>query len=230
MALCTACCTHNSVIAIRREGFQKQRILYFTLDGRPLDEDGLSEILKIAVVTRKSSDPEPIKQPPDSVGEEPKDRRAGSVAQAFLSGKTGSREPTPLKPHSVVVAVRLQWATLALGLVRIVVDFARLTSLAGAAFAYLIWIFTFVLMAFLLFKISARKNWARITLLVMFIIGIIPYLPGILADVRKSPLIGTLSIIQTGLQAYALFLLFRSPANLWFRKSSPFSGMRPGGP
>ncbi|MGQ9677604.1 MAG: hypothetical protein ACUVX1_18235 [Chloroflexota bacterium] len=43
------CCTHNSVVAVKRVGLIKTRVLYFTLDGRQLDEHGLALVRDKAV-------------------------------------------------------------------------------------------------------------------------------------------------------------------------------------
>lgn len=125
------------------------------------------------------------------------------------------------KPQPVVTAVNLLWASLAVGLVKMLMDFSNLSSMAPAAFTNFILIFTFALIAFLIFKISAGRDWARITFLVMFIIGILPALPIVLGELSRSAVVGVLSVAQIGLQVYALFLLFTRPGSSWFRKAVP---------
>ena len=125
------------------------------------------------------------------------------------------------KPQPVVTAVNLLWASLAVGLVKMLMDFSNLSGMAPAAFTNIILIFTFALIAFLIFKISAGRNWARITLLVMFIIGVLPTLPIVLDDFSRSAVVGALSVAQIGLQVYALILLFTQPGSSWFRKVVP---------
>jgi hypothetical protein len=73
-------------------------------------------------------------------------------------------------------------------------------------------------MAFLIFKISTGKNWARITYLVLFIIGMLPAVPVILGEFSRLPVVGALSLAQVGLQLFALVLLFTKPGSGWFRK------------
>ena len=125
------------------------------------------------------------------------------------------------KPQPVITAVNLLWASLAVGLVKMLMDFSNLSSMAPAAFTNFILIFTFALIAFLIFKISAGRDWARITFLVMFIIGILPALPIVLGELSRSAVVGVLSVAQIGLQVYALFLLFTRPGSSWFRKAVP---------
>lgn len=126
--------------------------------------------------------------------------------------------PAAQKPQSVVTAINLLWASLAVGLVKMLIDFSNLSALAPAAFTNFILVFTFALLGFLIFKISAGRNWARITFLVMFIIGVLPALPIVLDEFSRSAVVGALSVAQTGLQVYALYLLFTQPSSGWFRK------------
>jgi Zn-dependent protease with chaperone function len=75
------CCTHNSLVAIKREGVLRKRIRFFALDGRELDENGLSAIREIAVATRDSADREAIRQPGRLAADESKAAPAGSSAK-----------------------------------------------------------------------------------------------------------------------------------------------------
>jgi hypothetical protein len=122
------------------------------------------------------------------------------------------------KPQSVSTAVNLLWASMAVGLVKMLMDFSNLSAVAPAAFTNFVLVFTFALNAFLIFKISAGRNWARITFLVMFVIGMLPTLPLMLGELSRSPVVGALSVAQVGLHVYALFLLFTQPGSVWFRK------------
>lgn len=125
------------------------------------------------------------------------------------------------KPQTVGTAVNLLWASLAVGLVKMLMDFSNLSALAPAAFTNFVLIFTFALIGFLIFKISAGKNWARITFLVMFVLGMLPTLPLVFSEFSRSPVVGALSVAQIGLQVYALFLLFTQPGSSWFRQVVP---------
>ncbi|MEQ1535132.1 MAG: hypothetical protein ABL923_04580 [Burkholderiaceae bacterium] len=122
------------------------------------------------------------------------------------------------KPQPVATAVNLLWASMAVGLVKMLMDFSYLSAVAPAAFTNFVLVFTFALIAFLIFKISVGRNWARITFLVMFVIGMLPTLPLMLGELSRSPVVGALSVAQVGLQVYALFLLFTQPGSVWFRK------------
>lgn len=130
-------------------------------------------------------------------------------------------QSTVEQPQSVRAAVNLLWASLVVGLVKMLMDFSNLSAVAPAAFTNFVLIFTFAIIGFLIFKLSAGRNWARITFLVMFVIGMLPTLPLVLSEFSRSPVVGALSVAQIGLQVYALFLLFTKPGSVWFRKITP---------
>lgn len=123
------------------------------------------------------------------------------------------------KPKSAVLAVKLLWVSLAIGLIPILMDFSVFNNTETLAFTSFILIFTFGLLGFLFAKISAGKNWARVTFLVLFIIGGLPGMFLILERFSRSSFVGILSVVQIGLQGYALFLLFTQPGSSWFRKT-----------
>jgi hypothetical protein len=125
------------------------------------------------------------------------------------------------RPQPVGTAVNLLWASLAVGLVKAVIEYSYLITQASTAFTNFVLFFTFALIGLLIFKISAGKNWARITLLVLFIIGVLPTLLIVLSEFSRSPMVGAISVAQIGLQGYALFLLFTHPGGAWFRKVLP---------
>jgi len=59
-----------------------------------------------------------------------------------------------------------------------------------------------------------RMNWSRFLLAVMFVLG----LPSNLMDMFKNfpSILGVLILIQIGLEAYAVFLIFQPPSSEWF--------------
>lgn len=122
------------------------------------------------------------------------------------------------KTKPVVTAVSLLWVSLAVGVVKMLIDFLYYSALAPAAFTNFVLVCTFAFVAFLIIKISAGRNWARITFLVLFVLGMLPTLPLMLDEFSRLPVVGALSVAQVGLQVYALFLLFSQPGKLWFRK------------
>jgi len=75
----------------------------------------------------------------------------------------------------------------------------------------------FGLLFFLVMKISAGRNWARIVCLVLVLLGLPFAISAYVQEVRIHLVSGTLSIIILILQLIGTFLLFTKQSNLWFR-------------
>ena len=123
------------------------------------------------------------------------------------------------KPQPVTTAVKLLWTSFALGLIKLPMDLSSLNSAAPTPYVYFVMFFTFIVIGYLIYRISAGENWARITFLAMLIIGLLPSLPQISGEFSRAPLSATLLLTQIGLQAYALILLFTQPGSGWFNKA-----------
>lgn len=120
------------------------------------------------------------------------------------------------KPQSVSTAVNLLWMSLAIHLVSTLMKYFNVGGvLASHWLPNSIVVFGIAISAFLIFTISAGKNWARVVYLVVFVTDVIP-LSFILADFSQSLLINILFMTKIGLQAYAMFMLFTQPARSWF--------------
>jgi len=51
-----SCCTPSSLVAVKEEGFFKKRIKYFSLDGKPLDENHLSRMREVEKEAKRFAD------------------------------------------------------------------------------------------------------------------------------------------------------------------------------
>ena len=117
-------------------------------------------------------------------------------------------------PRPVRVAVGLLWASMALGVINGIIDFPS----GSRSFMYVVAVVVFAVQALLFFNIAAGRNWARITFLVLFLLGAMMSLPLFLPMfVFAPPAAALLVLLMTFLQAYALVLLFTQPGSGWFR-------------
>lgn len=130
-----------------------------------------------------------------------------------------------VKPKTVVIAVNLLWATLALGLVNVVLNYSAFSQAAdnasaigGMRFMIGILLFTWGFSAFLFMQISAGKNWSRITFLVMFVLGLLQTFSTLKAVLSATPAVGAITMLTLVFDVVALFLVFTSPGSLWFSK------------
>lgn len=73
----------------------------------------------------------------------------------------------------------------------------------------------------LMWLIHRGKNWARITLAILFLLGLLPMLAKLPDDLARAPLLACVQLTQIVLQAVSLFLLFQRASHAWFRSLAP---------
>jgi hypothetical protein len=71
--------------------------------------------------------------------------------------------------------------------------------------------------AFVVYKIFRGRNWARITYLVLFLLGIVFAVHGFTLLLERSPTRAALSLVVQAARFIALVLLFTRPSGAWFR-------------
>lgn len=131
------------------------------------------------------------------------------------------------QPQKVNTAVKLLYASLGLGIISSVLFPPGLdevssfdSALNDSLFIFFTAGLTFGLTWLLIYMIGKGKNWARITFLVFFIIGIplsIVTFPLFLL-LSDTPVIdGSLFLVQTGMDLVALVFLFQEESSAWFK-------------
>lgn len=125
------------------------------------------------------------------------------------------------RPKNVNTALFLFYASLAVGLVRSILEFPRIIQMAGptASPGTIIFIQATVLIFLggLVYGIGERKNWARWTFTILFVIGLPLYISPLIQTLEADLLAGIFAILQGVAQAVAIVLLFIPPANGWFK-------------
>jgi hypothetical protein len=117
------------------------------------------------------------------------------------------------RPREVVWAVSLLWLSLALWFFTSVVNWAY----GGNSSPDVI---LFLMDAFIIWKISQRKSWARILFLILVLGGALLFL--IFARTVRTAIpwsvpLALVFILQNLIQIAALILLFTRPATKWFK-------------
>ena len=126
-----------------------------------------------------------------------------------------------VRPGTVSLAVHLLW--IACGLGALFILFKPVTLRPPGTPVLLARVISLLLIApfaWLNFKIAARRNWARITYVVLGILGAMSYLIQPEKVSRLSRLDTINFTLQTALQWAALVLLLLPSASRWFRKPS----------
>ncbi len=130
---------------------------------------------------------------------------------------TSEQKENVERPREVQRAVQFLTSSLAIGLLASILRLAQRVSGAPMILSLLIVIAFFGLLFFLVMKISAGRNWARIVCLVLVLLGLPFAISAYVQEVRIHVVSGTLSIIILILQLIGTFLLFTKQSNLWFR-------------
>ena len=129
-------------------------------------------------------------------------------------------------PSNVKVFLALSFVSLALGIGFTAVNFSAVTAIAakvgGAKFVVILQLITIAILStlFLLAGVGAR-NWARWTLLVLFVLGAFSAFPSLILGKEPYPFQHAELAIQTVLQLASLYFVFTGNARDWFAKTGP---------
>jgi hypothetical protein len=124
------------------------------------------------------------------------------------------------KPRKAGISILLQLIALAIGPVVTAIDWGHLRSLGPIQTVLTEAVLTLFLMAYLIWKMSQGRNWARITLVALFLLGIPFFFPFVRAEFNRSATAAILSIMQALFQGTGLVLAFTAPGKEWFSKSA----------
>jgi hypothetical protein len=122
------------------------------------------------------------------------------------------------RPAKVAIAVGLLWLTLLLQAAALTFLW-RLFRLFSTEMYVVAGVVTAIwaLVAFFVAMIERGRNWARITYLVVFLLGLPFSAFSIATNYEQAPLLALSGIVQALLQLAAMVMLFAPPAGAWFR-------------
>jgi hypothetical protein len=147
--------------------------------------------------------------------------RYSRVVQRSAHGRVSARlyEPTAKhQPLEVSRAVALLWTSLAVGLLRSVWNISFNSQGSATGLAIFWFVFFGILHFFLILKVAHGRNWARVTYVVLFALGI-PFVAfGLVESFQDSPLLAFIWIALFSMQLVAIFLLFMPKSSAWYRK------------
>jgi hypothetical protein len=135
---------------------------------------------------------------------------------AIPESPTELAAPTP-KPQKIKTAVLMLWVSLGLGLVRSAWEIPAQAEHSSVGFVVFVLAFTLLFTGFFIWMIDRGKNWARITFLVLFILGVPLSILPLLQSLAYAPISGLLGIAQVILQTIAVIFLFVKQSSTWFK-------------
>ena len=106
---------------------------------------------------------------------------------------------------------------LAIGPTTTAIDWEHLKSLGPIQGLVMIKMFSLLLQCLFIWKASQGENWARISLLVIFLVSIPYHFFNLRAEVDRSIMLAFLSVAHALLQGAGLLVTFQAPAKHWFK-------------
>jgi len=125
------------------------------------------------------------------------------------------------RPDKVSTAITLLWVMIAVGVISSIFNFSNSLEIANASGLGLWWLiftlyFSLLFLAFLIWKIGQGKNWARITYLVLFILGVPMTIYGYLTSAINTFTI-ILGLAGMIVHVVVLVFLFQKQSSDWFK-------------
>lgn len=128
------------------------------------------------------------------------------------------------RPEKVGTAVKLLYITLGIGVLRSIMEASMHAQMVSPTFVMFITFFVLGIMWLFIYMIGRGRNWARITFLVLFIIGIPFSVLPLLRSLAVNPISGLLGIGLMVIQIVALVFLFQRASSDWFREMKAKTG------
>ena len=139
--------------------------------------------------------------------------------------------PNQARPQKVGMAIKLLYAMVVLGILMTVVVAPEIlsnvhtdsgqppveSSTVAIVFTVLM-VLIYGFNCFLIFKTGQGRNWARITLFVLFVVYMLIYIPALVQRLEAATASALLGLTINIGQAVALVLLFQKPSSEWFNE------------
>ncbi len=121
------------------------------------------------------------------------------------------------RPGKVGTAIKMLYIAMALVVLEDIMMSSAYAHLQSPAMVLFGWIGGVVLYLFFIYMISKGHNWARIILLIFFIISVLSAILGLPHNLTFYPIPTVLSIAAMIIDAIAFFFLFQKSSSVWFR-------------
>jgi hypothetical protein len=120
------------------------------------------------------------------------------------------------KPKKVVHAIKMLYLIIGIGVIRTIMTVMRHADVRSPYFLIVTKFLIYAVSLFLIYQIGEAKNWARWSMVVIFVIItpliIMPNFDGL----SHNPIHSLLGILSLGLYIVALVFLFHKSSSDWF--------------
>jgi len=121
------------------------------------------------------------------------------------------------QPSKVASAVKLLYVTLGIGIIRSIIESSRYAEASSVGFVLFITFGSFGIMWLLIYMTGKGRNWARITFLVLFLLGVPLSILPMIQSLTYDPISGVLGLAQVVMQIVAIVFLFQGESSAWFK-------------
>ena len=128
-----------------------------------------------------------------------------------------SKEVSFKTPANVVLAAKMLYLLVAIGIMRTVMTVVRHMDVRSPYFLISVKLCIYVISVFLIYQLSKRKNWARWSLVAIFVICIPLVILPVFDSFSHSPVHSLLGLLQLALFVYAFVLMFCKKSSAWFK-------------
>lgn len=126
-------------------------------------------------------------------------------------------------PLAVRRAVVLMWVSMGLSLLDVALDWKYQTSTISPTFLIGYDAVMLAIVVLLIFKISAGRNWARITFLILEALALLAGVPALLETAARAPVVAGVNLVVIGIDLATLYLLF-FPGRHFFKSAATVRG------
>ena len=120
------------------------------------------------------------------------------------------------KPAKVVLAQRLLYLVISLGIFRTTLTVIRHADVRSPYFLIFVKLLVYTVSFFLIYQSGKANNWARWSLLLIFTISIPLVILPSLESISHNPVYALFVFLQLTIYIVALFFLFLKSSSSWF--------------
>jgi hypothetical protein len=120
------------------------------------------------------------------------------------------------KPAKVAHAIKMLYLVVGIGVIRTMITVIRHFDVRSPYFLIVTKSLLYAISLFLIYQIGKGRNWARWSMVVLFVISIPMYILPNFDALFHNPIHSLLGVVSLGLYIVALVFLFQQSSSEWF--------------
>lgn len=120
------------------------------------------------------------------------------------------------KPAKVVLAIRIIYFIIAIGVARVVLTVIRHADVRSPDFLIITKLLFYAACIFVLYQLGKGKNWSRWALVALLVVSVPLIILPAFGGMSHNAIQAALTFLQVGLYIVALVFLFHKSSSAWF--------------